>query len=201
MIIAVVLAGWGDEIRRMVSRVKLTILFKNSAPDCQLIQATMPEEFRTFKVNTAVVRFRVGNDGSAPATNVEARLIRVWRSNGHAFVEDTDFLPLNLLWSNVNTTTTRVIHRGLPKHCDLLQAVNQGPDTPMTFRFLTEVIPGEVRPGVQPTIKPAGVYRARVAVTADGAEPAYKVFDIRFSGRWTDVEVDMFGKELEVRLL
>ena len=127
-----------------------------------------------------------------------------WKCHGAAFQlskldpaastygDDPYFMSMDLTWSHANgSVVVAKIDPRLPKYCDLLHV-----DEPTSshMQINTEVRPNQVGPGMWPTIKPAGTYRLRVAVTADNAKPLYKTLKIVFDGTWYESEAEMFSR-------
>ena len=129
-------------------------------------------------------------------------MLRLFRqTQSGTFASDDDFLPISLLWARGHNVTTRVVHQDLPKYIDLLLIEKPNLGEEPRFRFQTEVVPNPVRPGVWPTIKDAGVYHLDLAATSDEGYPTFATLEIRFSGRWSDDESDMFGRELAIAVI
>jgi len=203
VVIAIVLALWGEQIRLFGSRAHFEVLFERKPPDCQLIGYQAGTAWATtFLLNGAAVRFRVDKSGISAATNVEVRILRTWQADERgAFQQDRDFLPANLKWTESDTITTRVIHPGLPKHCEFMQALQPSDGEKLTFFFQTAGTRDEVRTGVNPYIKGPGRYRIEIGVSSDDMRPLRKMFEVDFTGEWSDDPEAMFGKELVVSLL
>ena len=211
VVAALVIAIWGDWLKSLSARPKLTLSISMRPPDCHRIQTTIEVEMgppmRTLGAAVAAARkvsigtmtsfyFRlsVGNDGKAAARNVGVRAIKLWHLDvaTNKYNKDPIFMSMDLTWSHANggVVATKVDPR-LPKHCDLAHV-----DQPRSglLQFNTEVTPNEVSRGVWPTIKPPGVYRLEIAATADNSKPVYRTLRIAFDGKWYESEEDMFTK-------
>ena len=196
-VLALALALWGDDLRAWRRHPRLTIGVRPGSPDFQKVSLAADAEGPARDVYWA--RICIGNDSRTAATNVEVRMLRLWqRAENGGFEGDTDFLPISLLWARGHNVTTRVVHRDLPKFIDLLMVEQPKDGSEARFRFQTEVIPKPVRPGVWPTIKPAGSYRLDLAATSDEGHATFTTLEIEFSGRWTDDEAEMFDRELRL---
>jgi hypothetical protein len=197
---ALALALWGDDLRAWRRHPRLTVTIRPEPPDFQKVTLAADGEGPARDVYWA--RICIGNESRSAATNVEVRMLRLWRRNGSgAFEPDPDFLPISLLWARGHNVTTRVVHRDLPKFIDLLLVEPPSDPSEARFRFQTEVIPKPVRPGVWPTIKSAGTYRLDLAATSDEGHATFTTIEIEFSGRWTNDEAEMFGRELRLAVV
>ena len=202
VIVAVVLALWGGQIRQFGSRARFKVLFERKPPDCQLVTNLEPiNHFTSIATPAALVRFRVDKNGITAASNVEVRMLQLWRAGADGILKlDPDFLPVNLVWTNSQSTTTRVIHPGLPRHCDFLSVLQSGDPTDLTFFFNTDVERQDVREGINPYINGKGRYRVEIGISADDMPPLRKTFEISFSGSWSDDPDQMFNNDLVVKL-
>jgi hypothetical protein len=193
------IAIWGDWLKSVTSRPKLTLAISMKAPDCHRILTTAQLPTRlvaTFE--TYYLRLAIGNDGRAAARNVGVRAIKLFKLDAPsgAYKEDPHFMPMDLTWSHANgSVVVAKIDPKLPKHCDLAH-VDQPNSTHIQIN--TEVTPNEVAPGVWPTVKPAGDYKLEVAVTADNSRPLYRTLKVAFDGKWYATEHDMFTKGVVV---
>jgi len=210
---ALVIAIWGDWLKSLTSRPKLTLSISMKPPDCHRIQVIVqfpvqPASFMNPGIGTAppiplafdayYFRLSVGNDGKAAARNVGVRAVQLSRLDTATgtFTPDPLFMPMDLTWSHANGSVVAAkIDPELPKHCDLAQ-VNEA--DPTLLQFCTEVSPNEVAPGVYPTKKPNGTYRLRIAATADNSKPVYRTLSIAFDGKWYKTEADMFTKGVQI---
>lgn len=195
VVAALVIAIWGDWLKSLASRPKLTISISMKPPDCHRIQttATLPTGLATT-FDTYYFRLWVGNDGNAAAKNVGVRAIKLSQLDAASgkYVDDPHFMSMDLTWSHAGgSVVVAKIDPKLPKHCDLAHVDNP---SSTHLQLNTEVTPNVVAPGVWPTIKPAGTYRLEVAVTADNAPPVYRTLRIVFDGKWYASETDMFTK-------
>src|SRR5258707_1293705 len=169
-IVTLALAGlaiaiWGPDLRGLTSRPRLIVSVQPGAPRFQKIWQAAGSAGATR--DTYWARIVVGNASRTAATNVEVRMLRLFRqTQSGTFASDDDFLPISLLWARGHNVTTRVVHQDLPKYIDLLLIEKPNLGEEPRFRFQTEVVPNPVRPGVWPTIKDAGVYHLDLAATS-----------------------------------
>ena len=134
-------------------------------------------------------------------------MTRLWRKDGDAFVEDTDFLAMNLKWAHRETTidplTVPVIDRHLPRHCGFCRFSKPWNDDPTRswIQFNTEVQPLQIGPDRWPTQKKPGTYKAEIALTADNCNPAYRDVLIDFTGEWFDDPAEIAQQSLKVTVV
>ncbi len=204
VVAALGIAIWGDWLRSLTSRPKLSVSISMTAPDCHKIQTTgqvqLPGTAAVVQIaafETYYCRLSVGNEGTAAARNVSVRAIRLSKLNAlGGYDADPYFMPMNLTWSHAGgSTEAGKIDPNLPRHCDLCHV-----DYPTRshLQFNTEVTPNQVAHGVWPTVKPAGTYRMEVGITADNAEPLHRILKVDFKANWFATEADMFSKGLTV---
>lgn len=209
VVAALFIAIWGDWLKSLTSSPKLTLSISMKPPDCHRIQVIVqfpvqaapllnPGAMATPPLPLAFdayyFRLSVGNDGGTVARNVGVRAVELARLDqaSGTFTNDPHFMSMDLTWSHAGGGVVAAkIDPQLPKHCDLAQ-VNEA--DPTLLQFCTEVSPNEVAPGVFPTKKSAGVYRLRVAATADNSKPVYRILKIVYDGNWYQSEADMFTK-------
>lgn len=199
VVVALVIAIWGDDMKAWFRKPLLTLSIRPHAPDCHKIMTTgfNPQGWFALQYMSYFMRFAIGNDGRTAAKNVVVRALKLWcRAANGTYTEDPYFLPMNLIWSHSSTQTqpqgsviASRIDPQLPRHCDLGH-VDEGGGGLLTF--CTEVKPNEVAPNVWPTVKPAGHYRLSVAVVADNADTRYYLVEIGWDGQWRDNETEMF---------
>jgi hypothetical protein len=198
--LALAIALWGDDLRAWRRRPRLTVTIRPGPPDFQKVSLAADSERPTRDAYWA--RICIANDSRTAATNVEVRMLRLWwRVGNGTFEPDPDFLPISLLWARGHNVTTRVVHKDLPKFIDLLLVEQPEEASEARFRFQTEVVPKAVRPGIWPTIKPAGTYRLDLAATSDEGHATFTTVEIQFSGRWVDSEAEMFASELRLAVV
>ena len=113
VVAALVIAIWGDWLKSLTSRPKLSVSISMTAPDCHKIQTTgrmqLPGTAAVVQVaayDTYYCRLSVGNEGTAAARNVSVRALRLSRldANG-AYESDPYFMPMNLTWSHAAGST------------------------------------------------------------------------------------------------
>lgn len=191
-----------DQLQRWLFQPRLRLKIKQGSPDCTTIEAKgvmqTPKGIVPFQETQFYCRFSVDNDGRRRANDVAVRLIRLWRQEKAAWVEDESFFPLFLKWSHVGLTVTPALDPRLPRHCDFCHCTENEHDR---FHLETEVEPYEVSPGVFPTVKPPGTYRFHAAVTAANAPAQYAIVELTFDGQWSDDTTEMATHHLAPNVL
>jgi hypothetical protein len=213
-VVALALALRLGEVLR---KPRLTVTAHPGPPDCQVIEEEI--ETRTMSgfgpptpgpVLRGVAfysRLRIDNEGRRRARNVEVRMTRLWRKENDAFVEDTDFLAMNLKWAHREATsdplTVPVIDRHLPRHCGFLRFSKPWNNDLANswIQFDTEVQPLQIGLGRWPTRKKPGTYKAEIAMTADNCKMARSVLLIEFAGTWLDDPAGLAEQGLKVTVI
>ncbi len=193
-VVALLLAIVGDRIRW--SRLpRLSLVIGDGPPDRQNVDVGEWNE-RTGEpihpIDAYRVRASINNSGSA-ATNVEVRLMRVeHETEGGQFIGDSWFVPSNLRWADSKTATTRVIHRNVPKQCDLLQITEwEDQGDPMRFELLTVDDSLWYR---------QGRHRLFLAIACDEVDPVYRTIEILYDGEWAAAAAKFFRDHMQVRV-
>lgn len=147
-------------------------------------------------------RLMVVNDGRVGARMVEVRLLSLSipekpeEQAGGEHVQDSFFIPLNLVWSNYDPAIT--VLPFLPpgervgKHCDFCHVVNM---EPRFLEFETQMTPNKATndDNSWPTRKLQGKYYGTLTITADNAKAAYFDFTVTYKN-WNDEETEMFSE-------
>jgi hypothetical protein len=214
-LLAVVLAG-RDQLSRWLFHPRLSVSVRPGPPDSHIVQASEETQMfgRTMQIGTPlyICRLSIDNTGNRRAINVEVRMNRLWRIVGGTKVEDPDFIPLNLVWSNIGSSTLTNLDPGLPRHLDFCHfyqpfGAGEGSASPLTFN--TEVEPLEVgQPDPDntashrwPTHKEPGEYHAELAITATDVTSLRKVITVAYTGEWFDDAAEIARKALVVTVL
>ena len=183
-LLAVVVAlglGTQNQLRAIFFGPRLDVAIRRGPPDCHVILMDTPTSQRlAFFCRMEVTSNR-------RATGVEVRMTRLWRRMPPAneYVEDKDYLPLSLTWTNrPRQTVLPVVDHGILRQCDLCSFNQPYEGEEAYVQFATEVLPKPVAHDRWPTIKPPGHYRAEIAVTADNAKTIYRWLEIAFTGTW-----------------
>lgn len=194
VVVALVLAGWGAIARRLW-RPKLGVVYEPRSPDCQIIRVQRLVDGK-FLHRAFYCRVQIHNTGSRRANGVQVRMIRLWRLDGSGLAEeDEDFVPMNLVWTNIGVVQLPALVPDLPQHCDFCRFEHIEPPL---VEFCTEATPNQIDEGRWPTKKPPARYRADIAIAAENAETIYRTLDVEFTGNWSDNVDDMAAADLRV---
>jgi hypothetical protein len=196
-LLAVVLAG-REVIDRWFHHPELDVALEHQAPDFQLIALRGLDG--SFLCMAWYCRLQIRNNGNRRAHEVQVRMTRLVVIESGDSKQDSDFVPMNLKWTNVGDVTLAALVADLPQHCDLCLFADPTVSPPALITFCTEVQPNEVAPGRWPNRKPPGKYRAEIAVTASDASTVYRTVDIEFSGEWSESIDEMTSKHFRVEV-
>jgi hypothetical protein len=112
---AVLVALFGDQLRRMIFHPIFSVTIKDGPSDNVLIK----------KVNGCYSYFSrlwIENKGSSPAKNIEVYVKNVKKKNDQGiFIEDKSWQPMNLKWSNIGGIYLENLPVGMGKHCDFTE--------------------------------------------------------------------------------
>lgn len=196
--LAVVLAG-REVIDRWLHHPELDVAFDQAPPDLQLIALRRPNG--DFLYMGWYCRLQILNRGDRRAHQVQVRMTRLLvMDDSQGAKNDSDFVPMNLRWTNIDKVTLGALTPDLPQHCDLCFLADPNVAGPALLTFCTEVQPNEVAPGRWPNRKPFGRYRVEIAVTASDAKTVYKSLAVEFSGGWSEDAEEMASKHISVRV-
>lgn len=177
----------------------LKIKFKLIPPDCHLTHWNE----NGIKSPVYYFRFLVENIGKTQAESCEVYLEKIYKENSAGeMIEDQNFTPLNLKWSGLRDPIARTIQPGKEMFCDIgrihhpshnyksvYQNISRRDQNLNKFAFeLPEryysqwdcLIPGN--------------YIIVISVYSKNAKKVTKKFNISWSGKWEDNEVNMFNE-------
>jgi hypothetical protein len=159
-LLAVVVAAFLPEIRRIWHRPKLVVRAALKAPDCQLVGANY------------LLRIWVINTGKQAAENVQ-----VFAADLMAIADGFDtegmFLPQNLKWNDGSTFLDRM-NPGMGAYCQLSTFL-QKPATTAGLRLDLETLPVEL---------PEGSYMLALKVAGSNTYPTTTIVEIDIKGPW-----------------
>jgi hypothetical protein len=154
-----------------------------------------PGEYPTY-----YYRLIVENEGGVRAEDVEVFLSEKYVNNNGYFEKDTNFLPLNLVWSHTRETTKKSIAPSLFKYCDFghinhpnYSQIEGGSPNKVLLFFDFEVLPNTKSYILEP-----GIYRFKIIVTADNADSITKIYQIKFKDKWDENEKEMLANNFLV---
>lgn len=142
-------------------------------------------------------RFRIYNHGESLAKDVEVVLEELWvkREDTGYFMKNETFPPMNLVWTHmrsmVSSDSAVVIRQNIQpygafKFCDLCYIVK---GRPWLFfdSFLESFAP--------PNFVIDGTYKIKVVASSSNSKPTHRWFQIKWTGKWTVGEEEMFTEK------
>jgi hypothetical protein len=213
--LAIIVALFRDEIRRLWQRPKLTAKIDLEPPDCHKTRISV------VHVSTGAIsagtsyyfRLWIENAGNIRADRVQVFASRLWKKDlSGSYLNEERFLPMNLCWSHAaNPQKPEIYAEGISpsmgKHCDLghilnpdlRKAISEFPEgTPPESNCL--VLDLEVKPNTMTHLLPAGEYRLEIKIGSSNARPISKIIAIRLSEKWNDDERKMFTDGISINM-
>ena len=188
-----------------------------------------PDSFReiwkykvTFSMGTTqenetyryVFRLWVTNQGTfdrAENVQVFADSLEKLSVDSKTYVPITEFLPMNLVWSNTNGKTflEAISAHGMGKHCDLGHILNpdayQGIDDIEKPKVLTGkavfMLEVEFKHFNKTYLLEPGTYRLHIIIVGQNALPESKIVEISFTGDWYEDQDKMFRDGIRINIL
>jgi hypothetical protein len=193
------IAAFQDVIRNIFYKPILKCELDLSVPHCHLLN----------EVNTYFIRFKIHNIGNINAKNVEVFLKYVKDDKGKIL----KLSPGNLLWSSYileNNHSPRMywdsISPGTYQYCNLGDIKSPLSDMTefrgdltyeqrLSYKFNFSLYWKSIDKSF--SIKP-GKYTFEIVVGCSNAKAINKLYEIEFTGNWTNEENEMFKKEINV---
>lgn len=187
------IALFHQRIWNYFAQPKLDIVLNLTSPDCHETEIGHPQDSKR-RVPCYYFRFRIYNYGESLAKDVEVIIEELWRRSIDTgqFVKDKTFLPLNLVWSymrEIGSEDPSVLIRqnvqpfGIFKFCDLGHIIQGRPLFYFDF-FL--------KPFARRNFEIEGIYKIKILTSASNSRPTTRWFQIRWTGKWTEKEKEMF---------
>jgi len=178
---------------------KLKIKFKFAPPGCH--QTQMVGQNLSFPVY--YFRFLVENIGKTQAEGCEVYLEKIFKENSAGeIVQINNFSPVNLKWSGAREPINRLIQPGKEMYCDIGRIQHPNYPYPSQYRNFSEKdqktnnfifeLP-EIYYSQWDCLTP-GKYSLLVSVYSKNAEKITRLFKLSWTGKWEDVESDMFNE-------
>ena len=194
-----------DWITSLFLSPKLEIEFKVEPPAFQSVPCNVGTVEKPQYVNSYYYRLKIKNVGNYRAKNVEVMLekyIKAGKGN-HRFEKDTEFLPMNLRWTNTGETVRESIAPKLSKFCDFgfildkrstrgylnkfpgLKECNE--DSKVVLALKTEVEPNTGSHILFPGKKNSPVkYYMKIIAVADNSRLRPEIFEISLKDYWSE---------------
>ncbi len=215
-VIAVIVALIKEDIVKLWRRPKLQARVKLSAPDCHKTEMTLYDKNTGRVIDQSdcyYLRLWIENTGNRRAEKVQVFVARLFRRHADgAFVEDSNFLPMNLRWSHSQPSPLgpEIFAEGISpemgRHCDLGHILDPckrmiiGINLPdvdaekTIFEFDLEVSPNTLS-----HLAPPGFYRIEIKLAAANMEPITKTIELNHTGDWYEDESRMFSDGIGMR--
>jgi hypothetical protein len=181
---------------RWLFKAHLRIEITKRPPDTHQILSYLPRtspDEALVSFPTVYVRARITHERGPSAENVELLAKKVWDDKGDRFEERASFLPLNLVWSHVGQSTSR-IPGGVFRHCDVGRFQQHPTSGETIFVLSTLVQPNPVAFGALPSVLPAGSYVIQLSLTGDNVRHRLTSWRLSFPAEWSDDEGTMLGR-------
>jgi len=165
------------------------------------------------QTNRYVFRLWVTNQGSfdrAENVQVFADSLEKLSVDSKTYVPITEFLPMNLVWSNTagRTFLEAISANGMGRHCDLGHILN-----PVAYQDIDmekpKVLSGkavfmldvEFKHYNKSYLLEPGTYRLHIIIVGQNALPESKTVEISFTGDWYEEQDKMFRDGLRINIL
>jgi hypothetical protein len=213
--LAVGVALFGQEIIGLWRHPKLNVILRPGPPDCHKteisIQKMIGQGVYEERYPCYYLRLWIENNGSTRAENVQVFAERLEKLEGHKYVEQKRFLPMNLRWSHSGAIGQGIVFNPgispeMGAHADLAHI----PHPSLEEQVAGRAVPGfkkghsllefdlEVQPYQGGHLHGPGDYRLHLKVAASNCEPIKKVIGLKFSGVWHDSEETMFLESIRL---
>jgi hypothetical protein len=207
VVIALILAVWGEEIKGSFVRPKLSLKARVGRPYSE------KTVWRGLKVaNPASVyyfRLAIQNRGNTAAHDVQVFLASIERVTAAGLEDVSRFAPMNLNWSYRRSATLPVLLPHMPPvFCDVGHVTD-----PLYKNSLSEDLPGipqqdavlaldvEFPPNTGGHLLRSGTYRLHLVAAAANAHPRRYKLEVVFCGKWFDEEEKMFDVGLRMQCI
>lgn len=216
--LAVLVALFKNEFMGWWRRPKLELSAGLEPPHCHI----MPIHYEVQRIAPTFIqskcyylRLWIENSGKTRAESVQVFAAKVLKKSADGeFREESNFIPVNLLWSHGQTVTggREVYAEGISpkmgKHCDLGHIMNPdcrkdlGEDLPdlaatnTVFALALEVCPSTLSHLLAP-----GTYRLELRIAAANCSPVTKILELTFTGNWHHDPQKMFRDGVGLRIV
>jgi hypothetical protein len=201
------LAGiFQDWIRSIFRKPKLDVSMRLAPPDSH--KTSMRDIKTGIKISdTYYLRFKVANQGNYRAEDTEAVIVSVKKKNELGeFIEDENFLPLNLKWSHYGYSTAPKIQPHLFKYLDFGHVQKSsdyngeflpyfGIKSTATVFIELEV---DTRPNTGSHILLPGEYIITIVFAGNNVSPKEIAYRLFFKDEWSDNEEIMLSEIIKI---
>jgi hypothetical protein len=199
VVLALVLALWGEEIRRLVARPQLSLKTHVGRPDSVSVKR---ETTAGSSSGTAYFfRLAVRNSGNTAAREVQVFLDSVERVVNGKSEKVAECTPMNLLWSyRRNATLPTLLPKMPPTYCDLVHVEEPQPGwNPLEQRDASLVLDVEFPSNTGGHVLGAGTYFVRIILAGANCRPRRYKLEVVFPGSWFAQEEKMFDVGFKMR--
>jgi hypothetical protein len=202
VVLALLLALWGEEITHWFVRPRLSLKARVRRPDAE---RTKRQKLSGQSAGTAYFfRLAVRNRGNAAARDVQVFLAGVERITKAGSEPVEQFTPMNLTWAYRGSSTLPTLLPDMPPtYCDLAHV-----DEPEPIGFAQSqkgmaslVLDVEFPANTLGHVLAAGTYHFHVILAAENCRPRNYRLEIIFSGNWYSTEEKMFDAGFKMRAL
>jgi len=193
---AVVLALWGEDIRRWVVHPKLSLNKPRvGRPDAD---SARRQTSNGADAGTAYFfRLAIRNRGNTAAHDVQVFLESVERVVEGKAERVTESTPMNFLWSyRSSATLPTLLPKMPPTYCDLVHIEEPMPGSNAPVRQgASLVLDVEFPSNTGGHVLSAGTYLLRIILAGANCSPRYYTLELTFPGTWFVQEQRMFSDD------
>ncbi len=199
VVVALVLALWGEKIGRLVVRPKLSLKTHVGRPDSDT--ARRQTSTGTNAGTAYFFRLAIRNRGNTAAQDVQVFLDSVERIVNGKPEKVAECTPMNLLWANRGSATLpRLLPEMPPIYCDLVHVEEPMPgwNSPEK-QGASLVLDVEFPSNTGGHVLGAGTYLFRIILAGANCRPRRYKLEVIFPGGWFAQEEKMFDVGLKMR--
>jgi hypothetical protein len=212
VIVALVVALFGDWLKRLFFKPKLSLDALVRRPDAERVlrKATGPKP--TYNVawyEAWFFRLVISNLSGTPARDVQVYLKKVEKADG---TNVEKFTPMNLRWTNTDpatpaATTRKVLLQDVPVFCDFIHISD--PVYKEQHRENLNEVPAlqavmcldvEATNSAKGHLLGPGSYLFHLYVAAENAQARRFVVAVQYNGNWNSDQDAMFDQEIGFRM-
>jgi len=207
VVLALVLALWGESVKRWFYKPDLVLEASVRRPDAERVgRQVVSQTVVPFVVQFEAWFFRlaISNLSKTPAREVQVYLKRVEKADGTVVAK---FTSMNLLWANKGVTTRPVLLKDIPVLCDFIH-VSDPTYRPQHGEDLSDVPAGkaimcldvEATNTAKGHLLGPGAYLFHLYVAAENFPARHFTVEVRYNGTWHANQDQMFDQEIGFRM-
>jgi hypothetical protein len=203
--VALILAVWGEEIKTLFVRPKLSLKVHVGRPYSEKTVWTGSRVANPPSVY--YFRLAIRNRGNAAAHDVQVFLARIERVTAEGVEDVSRFAPMNLNWSYRRSATLPTLLPHMPHvFCDIAHVTDPTYKNSMA-ESLSHVpqqdavlaLDVEFRANTGGYLFEAGTYYFHILLAAANAHPRRYKLEVVFCGKWFEEEEQMFNVGFRMR--